>query len=237
MTTPPPNVSDRLSTSSTPASRQAPRSRSSGQVPQKSLTLSPRKPQTSAQPGEMSRPAVGRPTPTYASPDGTDEGVLRQPELEARDRPAGPDDSSQLGKGRCGIVHVAEEVRERERVERARPRKAAGPRRRGRARPRAGLARVPPRASPRSGRARPHGSPCGVRARSRPCPCPWRRPARCRPGLRPCARRGSSASGRPARTRAAARSGRTSAQAARTGRSRAVGARRPRPRPESKLTS
>ena len=39
-------------------------------------------------------------------------------ELERRDRPAGPYDAGQFVERRAGVVHVAEQVRERERIER-----------------------------------------------------------------------------------------------------------------------
>ena len=42
---------------------------------------------------------------------------MREPELEHRDRAAGPDDARQLAQGRGGVVDVAQEVGERQRVE------------------------------------------------------------------------------------------------------------------------
>ena len=51
-------------------------------------------------------------------PGCTGDWILRYAELESGNRPAGPDHAGQLGEGRRGIVDVAEEVRERERVER-----------------------------------------------------------------------------------------------------------------------
>ncbi len=67
-------------------------------------------------------------------------------------------------------------------------------------------------------------------------PCRWRRRARDLQAPRPRGRRGTGASARPVRTRAVARSGRTSGRAARRARSRAAAARSSRPRGESKLT-
>ena len=148
---------------------------------QKSVTLSPRKPPTSAQPGEMSRPAAGRPMRTYASHAARATRCSGTPNSSPAIVPPRLDDACQLGEGRRGIVDVAKEVRERERVERrVRERQmirvAVDELDLGRdslARHREHLHALV--------EARPRGNPSGVRARSRPCRCPWRRRARCRP--------------------------------------------------------
>ena len=79
--------------------------------------LGPRNEPTSRQPGEISMPAVGQADPHPELPRRPGD-ASREAELEHRDRPSRPDDPCQLPQGRQRIVHVAEEVREREPVER-----------------------------------------------------------------------------------------------------------------------
>ena len=63
----------------------------------KSRIEPPRNAPTSCQPGEISRPADGQPDPDVGLPGGSPEAP-RQPELEHRDRPAGPDDARELAQ-------------------------------------------------------------------------------------------------------------------------------------------
>jgi hypothetical protein len=68
--------------------------------------------------GRDKPPCEGEPDPYVELPERTPEPA-REPELERRDSPAGPDDARQLAQCRRGLLDVAEEVREREPVERA----------------------------------------------------------------------------------------------------------------------
>ena len=70
-------------------------------------------------PAGRDEPARDRePDPHIQLPERTPE-ASREPELERRDCPAGPDDTRELAERSRGLLDVAEEVREREPVERA----------------------------------------------------------------------------------------------------------------------
>ena len=104
-------------TSSMPASRHSCCCRSSGFLAQKSLMLPPRKPPACAQPGEISRPHRGRTIRTYASQATAGDGCGRDGELERGDHPTRANDAGKFAKRFTGVVHVAEQVGERQPVE------------------------------------------------------------------------------------------------------------------------
>ena len=156
--------------------------------------------------------------------------AARQAELEHRHRPAGPHDAGELAQRRGHVVDVAQEIRERERVElRVGERQLLG----------ASLAQLDPVAQPgvldalapgrehlgalvdpddRAGRpARDELDRHGRRSRRDVEHALARRAG--------SGRRGTRASAGPGRTRAAGRSGRTSGRAARTARARGACAR------------
>ena len=201
--------------------------------------LGPRNVPTSCQPGEMSRPASREPDPHVELPERPPEPRGR-PNSSAAMAPPGRTTRASSREGRGRILDVAQEVRERERVERRGRRTAARrrfPRRAGcgrrGARRRSGCAQT--RAFPRSGRARRRGSRAAARARSPPRPSPSPRPAPRRPARSRSARRGTASTEDPARARAARSSGHSSARAAKRAPVRPVSASRKAPRGESKL--
>ena len=117
--------------------------RPAGTGRQNSSMLGPRNRPTSRQ----SRDTTGRSTrhtpPRVEPPRGAPHRARTGPELEARDDTAGPHDACELAQRRRGVVDVAQQVRDGQRVERSRRR--TGALRPGRARRPSRRARSPSR--------------------------------------------------------------------------------------------
>ena len=186
--------------------------------------LGPRKRPTPPQLGETTAPAAGRPTSHVELPERPPHAA-REPELEHRHRPAGPDDADELAQRRGHVVDVAEQVGEGDGVELpVRERQSLGspsrssirslrPARATRSRPAASISGLWSTPTTVAGRIRARELDrhrCGAASRRRALDV--RRAG--------SARRGRSASAGPGRTRAGGRSGRTSGRAARTARAR-----------------
>ena len=143
--------------------------------------LGPRKRPTSYHSRETSPPSAGSPTAVYSAPRRPRGRPRRHAELQRGDPAARAQHARELAHRRGRILHVAQQVRERERVE---ARVGEGQRLGLRLHELDARARTPrsararPRASRRSGR-RPRPSTRSARAaRPPPCPCRSRRRAR-----------------------------------------------------------
>ena len=188
--------------------------------------LGPRKPPTSS-PAGRDHPSGEREADADVELPERAPDAARHRELEPGDRAARAHDACQLAQRRRRILDVAQEVRERQCVEaRVRERQLFGAALDERDRLPAAGGALPP-ASPGSGRARPPCSPCARRSSRATAPVPVATSSTVSCGPAVDARdEETAASGGPGRTRAARRSGRTSARAGR----RASARRRPLPR-------
>ena len=167
----------------------APAARRAAAARRTSRMFGPRKRPTSPHAGDAARPIAGQGPPRVRGPHEPPHGVGRDEELEVRERAAGTQHACQLGERRRRIVHVAQQVGERDARRRCR-RGTAGVRRvRGRTGP-SRPGRVPGRGERRVrdhllALVQPHDRrPVRRRGppRRRPCPSPrpgrGRRPAR-----------------------------------------------------------
>ena len=99
-----------------PASRHASRRRGSGHVAPEVADARPEEAADAAPAGRDDGAGRGQPDAHVELPERAPDAA-REPELQHRNRPAGPDDARELAQRRGHVVDVAEEVREGERVE------------------------------------------------------------------------------------------------------------------------